>query len=190
MELLESLLFVLGVLLDHLLARAAARVLALASITLTCTLEDGTSYTRTVRPALPSNDKRLWLKLLHLDLEAHSCAPSRERDGDPEPQAAIVAVTMQGEPGKLGQTQLGLFSPQLPEGARLEVTLARIRALVGEGNVGRAALQDTHAAGEFSSRAVYRVVEPASHCGWKLSRPAAHRAAAAAPAGGFFCDGA
>ncbi|MGA7885847.1 MAG: DNA polymerase Y family protein [Acidobacteriaceae bacterium] len=148
-ELLESLLFVLAVLLDHLLARAAARVLALASITLTCTLEDGTSYTRTVRPALPSNDKRLWLKLLHLDLEAHSCAPSRERDGDPEPQAAIVAVTMQGEPGKLGQTQLGLFSPQLPEGTRLEVTLARIRALVGEGNVGRAALQDTHAPENF-----------------------------------------
>lgn len=136
-ELLESLLFVLGVLLDHLLARAAAQVLALASITLTCMLEDGTSYTRTVRPVLPSNDKRLWLKLLHLDLEAHP------------PQAAIVAVTMQAEPGKLEQTQLGLFSPQLPEGARLEVTLARIRALVGEGNVGRAALQDTHAPENF-----------------------------------------
>jgi len=136
-ELLESLLFVLGVLLDHLLARAAARVLALASVTLTCTLEDGTSCTRTVRPALPSSDKRLWLKLLHLDLEAHP------------PQAAIVAVTMQAEPGKLGQTQLGLFSPQLPEGARLEITLARIRALVGDGNVGRAALQDTHAAENF-----------------------------------------
>lgn len=136
-ELLESLLFVLGVLLDNLLARAAARVLALASVTLTCMLEDGTSSTRTVRPALPSSDKRLWLKLLHLDLEAHP------------PQAAIVAVTMRAEPGKLGQTQLGLFSPHLPEGARLEVTLARIRALVGEGNVGRAVLQDTHAPENF-----------------------------------------
>ncbi len=136
-EQLESLLFVLGVLLDHLLARAAARVLALASLTLICALEDGTNFTRTVRPALPSNDKHLWLKLLHLDLEAHA------------PQAAIVAVTMQAEPGKLGQTQLGLFSPQLPEGARLEVTLARIRALVGEGNVGRPALQDTHAPDNF-----------------------------------------
>ncbi|HTV83629.1 MAG TPA: hypothetical protein VME18_13365 [Acidobacteriaceae bacterium] len=136
-ELLESLLFVLGVLLDHLLARTAARVLALASITLTCTLDDGTSSTRTVRPALPSNDKRLWLKLLHLDLEAHS------------PSAAIVAVTMQAEPGRMGQTQLGLFSPQLPEGAQLEVTLARIRALVGEGNVGRAALRDTHTPENF-----------------------------------------
>jgi protein ImuB len=136
-ELLESLLFVLGMLLDHLLARAASQVVALASVTLTCTLEDGTSSTRTVRPALPSNDKRLWLKLLHLDLEAHP------------PQAAIVGVTMRAEPGKLGETQLGLFSPQLPEGARLEVTLARIRALVGEGNVGCAALQDTHAPENF-----------------------------------------
>jgi protein ImuB len=132
-EQLESLLFVLGVLLDHLLARAAA----LASLTLTCMLEEGTNWTRTVRPALPSNDKRLWLKLLHLDLEAHA------------PERAIVVVTMQAEPGKVAEMQLGLFSPQMPEGARLEVTLARIRALVGEGNVGRAALQDTHAPENF-----------------------------------------
>ncbi len=40
--------------------------------------------------------------------------------------------------------QLGLFSPQLPEPARLDVTLARIRAIVGEENVGRAVLRDTH----------------------------------------------
>jgi protein ImuB len=37
-----------------------------------------------------------------------------------------------------------MFSPQLPEPARLDVTLARIRAIVGEENVGRAALKDTH----------------------------------------------
>jgi protein ImuB len=40
--------------------------------------------------------------------------------------------------------QLGLFSPQLPEPSRLDVTLARIAAIVGEGNVGRAVLTDTH----------------------------------------------
>jgi len=37
-----------------------------------------------------------------------------------------------------------LFSPQLPEPSRLDVTLARIRAIVGEENVGRAVLDDTH----------------------------------------------
>jgi len=37
-----------------------------------------------------------------------------------------------------------LFTPQLPEPSRLDVTLARIRAIVGDGNVGRAVLVDTH----------------------------------------------
>jgi protein ImuB len=86
-----------------------------------------------VRPALPSTDKQLWIKLLHLDLEAHP------------PQAAILAVALDAEPGSTSKVQLGLFSPQLPEAARLEVTLARIRAIVGEDCVGRAVLQDTHA---------------------------------------------
>jgi len=40
--------------------------------------------------------------------------------------------------------QLGLFSPQLPEATSLDVTLARIRAIVCEENVGRAVLLDTH----------------------------------------------
>jgi protein ImuB len=40
--------------------------------------------------------------------------------------------------------QLGLFTPQVPEPMRLDVTLARIRSIVGEGNVGQAVLQDTH----------------------------------------------
>ena len=49
------------------------------------------------------------------------------------------------EPGSTSKVQLGLFSPQLPEHyARLDVTLARIRALVGDGNVGCPALKDTN----------------------------------------------
>jgi protein ImuB len=39
---------------------------------------------------------------------------------------------------------MGLFSPQLPEPMRLDVTLARVRAIVGEECVGRAVLGDTH----------------------------------------------
>jgi protein ImuB len=81
---------------------------------------------------LPSDDRQLWLKLLHLDLDAHP------------PQAAILAVTLDAEPGSTSKVQLGLFSPQLPEPSRLDVTLARISAIVGDGNVGRAVLTDTH----------------------------------------------
>ena len=65
------LLFVVGVMLDQLILRAKARILALASVTITLALDGGGSHTRTVRPALPTTDKQLWIKLLHLDLEAH-----------------------------------------------------------------------------------------------------------------------
>ena len=132
-ELLESLLFAVGLMLDQLILRAKARILALASVTITLMLDGGGTHTRTVRPALPSTDKRLWIKLLHLDLEAHP------------PQAAILAVALDAEPGSTSKVQLGLFSPQLPEATRLDVTLARIRAIVGEDCVGRAVVQDTHA---------------------------------------------
>jgi protein ImuB len=131
-EQLDSLLFVFGVMLEQLTLRATARVLALASVIITLSLAGGATHVRTVRPALPTNDRPLWIKLLHLDLEAHP------------PQAAIVAVTLAAEPGSTSKVQLGLFSPQLPEPMRLDVTLARIRALVGDECVGSPVLRDTN----------------------------------------------
>lgn len=132
LEDLESLLFGLSVMLEQLILRATARIVALASVAVTLHLDGGGSHTRTVRPAQPTNDKKLWLKLLHLDLEVHP------------PQAAILKAVLYAEPGNTSKVQLGLFSPQLPESGRLDVTLARIAALVGEGNVGQAMLDNTH----------------------------------------------
>jgi len=131
-EMLDALMFVANLMLEQLILRSTTRVLALASITITLTLEGGVTHVRAVRPALPTNDRQLWIKLLHLDLEAHP------------PQAAIAAVTLDAEPGSANQAQLGLFSPLLPEPSRLDVTLARIRAIVGDENAGRAVLTDTH----------------------------------------------
>jgi protein ImuB len=131
-ELLDSLLFVVGVMLEQLILRATTRVLALASLTITLSLEGGASHSRTVRPALASNDRQLWIKLLHLDLEAHP------------PLAAILALTLTAESGSTSKVQLGLFSPQLPEPMRFDITLARIRAIVGEDCVGSPVLKDTH----------------------------------------------
>jgi protein ImuB len=136
-ELLDSLLFVVGAMLDQLIVRANARLVALAAVTIALTLDRGGTHARTVRPALPTNDKRLWIRLLHLDLEAHP------------PPAAVLAVALDAEPGATSKVQLGLFSPQLPETSRLDVTLARIRAVVGEENVGRVVLLDTHAPEAF-----------------------------------------
>jgi protein ImuB len=131
-EELERLLFVVNVMLEQLIVRVTTRVLALASVTITLSLEGNVVHTRTVRPALPTNDRPLWLKLLQLDLEAHP------------PQATIVAVILTAEPGSTSKVQLGLFSPQLPEPMRLDVTLARIRALVGDECVGSPVLRDTN----------------------------------------------
>ncbi|HEX3985722.1 MAG TPA: DNA polymerase Y family protein [Acidobacteriaceae bacterium] len=131
-ELLDSLLFVLSVLLDQLIARAASNLLALASVTVELLLDGGGRHTRTVRPALPGNDRRLWLRLLHLDLQGH-----------PSP-AGILSVKLSAEPGSTSKTQMGLFTPELPEPDRLDVTLARLRSVVGDERVGRAVLEDTH----------------------------------------------
>jgi protein ImuB len=137
-ELLDALLFVVNVMIEQLILRAKARVLALASVSITLKLEGGATYTRTVRPSLPTNEKQIWIKLLHLDLETHP------------PQAAILALTLKAEPGSTSKVQLGLFSPQLPEPSRLDVTLARIRGIVGEENVGRPVLKDTYQLEGFS----------------------------------------
>jgi protein ImuB len=145
-ELLDSLLFVAAAMLDQLIVRANARLVALAAVNLTLTLDRGGTHARTVRPALPTNDKQLWIKLLHLDLEAHP------------PHAAVLAVALDAEPGATSKVQLGLFSPQLPEASRLDVTLARIRAVVGEDNVGRAVLLDAHTPDAFRIEA-FRVAE-------------------------------
>jgi protein ImuB len=162
-ELLDSLLFVMGVMLEQLILRAIARVLALESVTIDLALEDRTAHTRTVRPALPTNDRRLWIKLLHLELEAHP------------PQAAILALTLRAVPGSISKVQLGLFSPQLPEPARLDVTLARIRAIVGEDCVGRAVLKDTHQPDGFRMEPFTVPAGPASEGAPSRPRPAARQ---------------
>jgi protein ImuB len=131
-ELLDSLLFAVNGMLDQLILRTKSRMLALASVAIELSLENAAIHTCTVRPALPTNDKELWIKLLHLELEAHP------------PKAAVFALTLVAEPGSAYKVQLGLFSPQLPESARLDVIQARIRAIVGEDKIGQPVLTDSH----------------------------------------------
>ena len=131
-EMMESLLFGISVMLEQLVLRATARVLALASVTVSLDVEGSAKHVRTVRPALPSNDRAMWLKLVQMDLEMHP------------PCAAVLGITLTAEPGTTSKVQMGLFQPQLPEPMRLDVTLARIAAIVGEECVGRPALEDTH----------------------------------------------
>jgi protein ImuB len=131
-ELLDGLLFLLNLMLEQIIRRASDRILALASVSVSLALEGGATHTRIVSPPSPTNERSLWLKLLQMELELHP------------PQAAILHVELQAEHGHISKVQLGLFSPQLPEPGRLEVTLARIAKIVGENAVGQAVLRDTH----------------------------------------------
>jgi len=138
-----------------LIARATARILSLAVITAELGLDGGGLHARVVRPALPTNEKQLWLKLLHLDWIAHP------------PTAAVVSMLLRAETGIVGKVQLGLFSPQLPEPGRLDVTMARIRAIVGEERAGSVELKDTHEPDTFRMKPFSVITEHAD----KLHEP-------------------
>ncbi len=141
-ELLEPLLFLLSRMLEQVMQRASRRALALASVEI-CLALDGagnaerSEHRRTVRPALPERDRHLLLKLIQLDLESHP------------PSAAVIGLRIEARPARPQTAQQGLFTAQAPEAGRLEILLARLRKLVGEGRVGAPELLDTHAPEAF-----------------------------------------
>ena len=75
----------------------------------------------------------------------------------------------------MSKVQMGLFSPQLPEPSRLDVTLARIAAIVGEGNVGSAVLKDTHAKDAFQMEPFHIAPSKGREVTGAVSHPALRR---------------
>jgi len=154
-ELLEPLLFLLSQMLEQLLQRAAQRALAIASVE-TCLVLDGPSNTarkdhrRMVRPTLPERDRLTLLKLIQLDLELHP------------PGAAVIALRVTAYPARAQTAQHGLFAAQAPEAGRMEILLARLRKLVGEGRVGAPELLDSHAPEAFRVTD-FQIEQAASH---------------------------
>lgn len=136
-EQMESLLFIGTRMIECLSHRAASHMLSLASLSVRMRLEGGSLHQLTIRPALPTTDRKFLLKLLQLEVAAHP------------PQSAVVALAIAAEPGASRKMQLGLFAPQTPEPSRLDVTIARLKALVGEERVGSAVLEDSHDSGSF-----------------------------------------
>jgi protein ImuB len=136
-EQLDSLLFIGARMIDCLVARAVERALSLSSLTVDMELEGGRSHHLAIHPAVPTVDRKFLLKLLQLEMGAHP------------PQAAVVSLTLTAEAGQSSKMQLGLFAPQTPEPSRLDVTLARLKAIVGEDRVGTPVLEDTHRPGSF-----------------------------------------
>ncbi|HEV3279576.1 MAG TPA: DNA polymerase Y family protein [Terriglobia bacterium] len=87
---------------------------------------------RVLRLPVPMRDPRLLLKLWLLDLEARP--PSRP----------ILKVLIEAEPAWPRVAQGDLFLPRAPDPQKLELTLARLKGVVGEDRAGSPELLDTH----------------------------------------------
>jgi protein ImuB len=136
-EQMDSLLFVGVRMIDSLALRAATRAMSLATIAVDLELEGKRAHRLTIRPALPSVDRKFLLKLLQLEIAANP------------PPAAVLSLALCAEAGQSNKVQLGLFAPQMPEPSRLDVTIARLKAIAGEDRVGSPVLEDTHRTGSF-----------------------------------------
>jgi protein ImuB len=154
---LESLAFLLNRLLNQISARLRTRGVTTDEIRLRLDLEihrdrelheelqptRSAVFERTLKFPVPIGDPKTLLKLLQLDLAAHN------------PGAPAKAVAIEAMPARPRYTQAGLFSPRAPESERLEVTLARLRAVVGEADeqgrsrVGAPQVCDSHKPDDF-----------------------------------------
>jgi len=134
--------------LEQLCARLQARALAAQELHLKLTLEnafiDSSAQSNTVSPKqdgdfkrtihlpIPLLNSKTFLKLLQLDLKSHP------------PGAPVIKILLRIEPAKPRSAQDGLFQPSSPEPEKLELTLARIANVVGEGRAGSPELLNTH----------------------------------------------
>jgi protein ImuB len=87
---------------------------------------------RTLRLPVPTQDPRLLLKLWLLELQAHP------------PSAPVLKVAIMAEPTWPRVAQGDLFLPRAPDPQKLELTLARLKGVVGEDKGGSPELLDTH----------------------------------------------
>lgn len=152
---LEPLAFLLGRLLDQLCARLTACSLAASTIRLRFDLErspennprfsDGKSsgelaprtYEKVLTLPVPMRDSKMLLRLLRLQLQANA------------PGASITKIWLTAEPARQRAAQGGLFLPNSPDPEKLELTIARLKNLVGDSHIGSPELIDTHRPGEF-----------------------------------------
>ena len=149
-EELEPLSFLLGRLLDQLCARLEARALALRAVRIQFelqpsfekdfqTLEEDVRkkpevkhFDKVLTLPVPMRNAKTLLKLLRLQLQS-----------DPPP-APIQKIYMSADAAAPRVVQNGLFVPCGPDPEKLEVTIARLGKLVGEGNLGYAELLNNH----------------------------------------------
>jgi protein ImuB len=147
-ELREPLLFLIGRFLYDLTARLKSQSLAAHQLRLRLDEQD-----RILNLPFPTRDMKLLLKLVEHSLERQP------------PEGPIERVHLELVPTEPRRVQHGLFTPAAPEPEKLELTLGKIRGLVGEQNVGYPELFDTHRPGagspvSFLPRLAFRYFRP------------------------------
>jgi protein ImuB len=143
-DLLEPLLLLLSQMLNEVAEQLRFYGRYTNEIRLRLKLERGPDHTATLRLPVPMLDAKVLLKLLQLELN------------DRSPRAPVEKVWVELMPVEPRSTQHGLFLPSSPVPEKLEITLARIRALVGAENVGAPELLDTHRPDSFRLGALRR----------------------------------
>jgi protein ImuB len=131
-SLLEPLLFLIARMLNDQCEKLQSHGMAANELTIRLELENNTEHVRTLRLPIPMRESKALLKLSQMDLEAHP------------PEDATVALALSLKPVNPRTVQNGIFLPVTPAPDKLELTLARIRGIVGENNVGVPELLDTH----------------------------------------------
>ncbi len=126
-ETLESLTFILNRLLLQICSRLESHSLATNELHLQLELEarqrqtgaTKENYERIWKLPFPSIDAKVLLRLVCLDLDAVSFS------------APIRKLTVEAHPVKPRSAQGGLFAPASPQPEQMEITLSRIRGVVG-----------------------------------------------------------
>ena len=155
-DLLDSLLFIVNMMVDQLILRAKARILALASLTI--------SLRWMVADRIPEPFG------LHCRQQTNNSGLSSfisicKRIRTLLPSFVLRCTQSRAAPVRV---QLGLFSPQLPGGKPAgRDARSYSSAIVGEQNVGRAVLQDSHALESFRMEP-FSV--PSANLRWPLPR--------------------
>lgn len=159
LDLLEPLGFVLNRLLEELTARLRTKSLATDRVEVELSLEihsdhdvraitaqasNAALHQRTIKLPVPTQDAKVLLKLIRLDLAAHP------------PHAPVKQIKLEAIPARIRVTQMGLFQPLAPEPALLAISQARLNAVVGEqdstgrSRVGFPGIVDSHRPDSFT----------------------------------------
>ena len=139
-EAIEPLSFALGRVIDPLCARLDHDGLGTVTLQTTLRLVTRELYVRRLGLPMPMRDPRVLRTLIVLDLESHP------------PPAGIDVLTVTFEPVAGRIVQPSLLARAHPRPETIATLTARLRAVMGDGRVGRPVALDTHRGGAIGMR--------------------------------------